>query len=162
LPVIQTSHRLAALLVLALSACTSLAPFQTVTPGVKPPPPVASDAIPVFGTPSAINNAAIGDEGEQPPASETEAMAASTPPAGNAAAAETPATPSVGAASTATSPVRPLAICYSRLTASAEQVRSIAEAACPGGTLSLVGQGWNLNVCPVFTPVRAVFTCTSR
>lgn len=148
-PVIAILRFLAALVLLGVSGCTSLTPFQTVTPGVKPPPQAqASSALPVFGPATTVSNAAMAAE-EEPPSGAAEAPAQGALPAGPAAAGP------------ATTPVHPLAVCYNRWTASAEQVRSIAESACPGGALRFVGQGWNLDVCPVFTPVRAVFTCTT-
>lgn len=144
LPMNAISRLLAMLVLPGLSGCTSLAPFQTVTPGVGEPRAQSANAIQVYGQATTTNNAAMADEQEQP-TNPTEDVTQNALPVG-----------------TAISPVHPIAICYNRLTASADQVRSTAAGACPGGALSLVAQGWNLNVCPVFTPVRAVFTCTTH
>jgi hypothetical protein len=52
-------------------------------------------------------------------------------------------------------------VCYSRLATTAEAVRAIAAQACStGAPPRLVDTSWDLNVCPVLTPARAVFVCS--
>jgi hypothetical protein len=51
-------------------------------------------------------------------------------------------------------------VCYSRLASTTETVRAIAAQACgKGETPRLVDTSWDLTVCPVLTPARAVFVC---
>jgi hypothetical protein len=52
------------------------------------------------------------------------------------------------------------AVCYSTLGATAQEVEQLAANECPAGAKPhLVRQGANLVVCPLLTPIRAVFTC---
>ena len=52
------------------------------------------------------------------------------------------------------------AVCYSTLGATAPEVEAIAAAECPAGAKPrLVSQSTNLPVCPILTPMRAVFAC---
>ncbi len=55
-----------------------------------------------------------------------------------------------------------VAICYSKLAATPEDVRTAAAQECSAGTKpQLVSQDMNMDVCPVLTPVRATFSCTA-
>jgi hypothetical protein len=53
-----------------------------------------------------------------------------------------------------------VAVCYSRLGASAEAVEAAAAQDCgPKTRLKLIEQEWNMSACPVLTPIRATFAC---
>jgi hypothetical protein len=55
-----------------------------------------------------------------------------------------------------------VAVCYNFLTATAEQVRTIAATSCgPGTTPQPYDHDVNLNTCPVLIPSRATFACTA-
>jgi len=50
-------------------------------------------------------------------------------------------------------------ICYTRLAASAEEVRKLAREICQGGEPQLTRQRVDLSVCPLLVPVRVSFSC---
>lgn len=53
-------------------------------------------------------------------------------------------------------------ICYTRTASTPEQVLASAKLSCATGTTPhLLEERWNLNLCPVLTPVRANFSCTA-
>lgn len=78
--------------------------------------------------------------------------------AGCSQLAPTEAAPDSPGAGTATN----VGVCYSSSASTPAQVTALATDECPVGTKArLVSQGWNLDACPVLTPVQATFACAS-
>ena len=50
-------------------------------------------------------------------------------------------------------------LCYTRLSTSPEQVHTIAQQACGGGTPTFQKQEVDLSACPVLVPERLYFGC---
>jgi hypothetical protein len=129
--------RLIPLLLLALSACTSLpAPYQTYSPGQVPLPAPPPTALVVYGA-TTTSPEMVPDSGEVEPV---------------------PA-PTVAAAGGAKG--QGVAICYNRLWNGPDQVKDAAVQACGGGNMSprVATQNIDLDACPVLTPTKAVFAC---
>lgn len=54
------------------------------------------------------------------------------------------------------------AVCYNRMGATPQQVRSIAGLECTGGAKPhLLRQEMNLSACPLLTPMRAIYACVA-
>jgi hypothetical protein len=53
-------------------------------------------------------------------------------------------------------------VCYSRVASTPAQIADAAAREClPGTTPRLVGQDFNMSLCPVLTPIRATFACVA-
>jgi hypothetical protein len=52
-------------------------------------------------------------------------------------------------------------LCYSRLSTSADEVRTLAKLACSGTAPQFRGQHADLSACPVLMPERIYFDCGS-
>ncbi len=128
------------LLALAMTGCSMPAPYQTYSPGQVAAPALPQNALTVYGATSTRQQGGLGlDAVEQPSAP----LPAPAPPAA--------ATDNTG-----------IAICYNRLWNSPATVKSAAAAACGSGKVPRVmSQGFELDACPVMTPMRAVFACTA-
>jgi hypothetical protein len=132
--------RLIPLLLLALSACSSLpAPYQTYSPGQVPIPPPPPTALVVYGA-TTTSPEMVPDSGEVEPVP---------------APAPAPDSAAGGAKG------QGVAICYNRLWNGTDQVKDAAVQACGGGNMSprVTTQNVDLDACPVLTPTKAVFAC---
>lgn len=135
------SRFIAWLVMVTLSGCSLPAPYQTYSPGTAPAPAAPQNLLAVYGatTTTPDNQMDFGDQNSL------------------AGSAYLP-TPTPLPQTTNQS----VAICYSRLWNSAESVRSAAVQACGSkGTPRVVGQGIDLNACPLMTPTQAVFACSA-
>ena len=50
-------------------------------------------------------------------------------------------------------------LCYTRLSTSADQVRTLAKEACNGATPAYRGQEMDVSACPLLVPERLYFSC---
>lgn len=130
---------------LALSGCSAPGPYQTYSPGTTAAPPLAANALVVYGANTTTPENEM-DTVDAPPNSTT--VSSSTTPAPEP---EAPAT-------TPTGPPR-VAICYSRLWSSADAVHTSAVQACGGKTARIAGQDTDLDACPALAPTHAIFVC---
>lgn len=63
---------------------------------------------------------------------------------------------------TGTSGTTNVGVCYSSAASTPAQVTALATDECPVGMKArLVSQEWNLDACPVLTPVQATFACAA-